>query len=79
MPTSFLELKKAKIDDADTDFAYIDSGPPPGDTYITLVIVHGFMYTSREYMLYNLSHIPFNSSSRSLASPFYFNSKEYVH
>ncbi|EJD04688.1 uncharacterized protein FOMMEDRAFT_27031 [Fomitiporia mediterranea MF3/22] len=42
-------LQTATINDAGTQFAYLDSGAPPGDTYITLVIIHGHTYHAQNF------------------------------
>ncbi|KAI5117179.1 hypothetical protein M0805_008158 [Coniferiporia weirii] len=36
-------------DDDGIHFAYIDSGAPPGDTYTTLICVHGYTYHAQNF------------------------------
>ncbi|EJD01416.1 uncharacterized protein FOMMEDRAFT_111212 [Fomitiporia mediterranea MF3/22] len=42
-------IQKVQVDDNGTELAYIDSGKPSGDTYTTLVCVHGHSYHAQNF------------------------------
>ncbi|KAI5121420.1 hypothetical protein M0805_006183 [Coniferiporia weirii] len=45
-----MSMQKALVDkEANIELAYIDSGPVPGDTYTTLVCVHGHTYHAQTF------------------------------
>ncbi|KAL5521136.1 hypothetical protein ACEPAG_9058 [Sanghuangporus baumii] len=43
-------MHSAPVDDTGTTLAFIDSGPPSGNTYTTVVLVHGHSYNSRTFI-----------------------------
>ncbi|KAL5532279.1 hypothetical protein ACEPAF_5848 [Sanghuangporus sanghuang] len=43
-------VRSAPVDDAGTTLAFIDSGPPPGNIYTTVVLVHGHSYNSKTFI-----------------------------
>ena len=48
---SWLKAVLSVDDDGDKEFAFLDSGPPSGDAYRTLVFVHGHTYHSSKYFV----------------------------